>query len=151
MEYKEHQIEMLKKETGFDEIVIGCFLSNYEIKHVCPIATGGWCRDYVKCKCMEEGMMRKIKEQQEHNEKIGKEEKETPVKTILLLSLLIFIIMCCITVIAGIVDLVCYRVLTGLITWIDCKELVMRLVVYVVLSPLAAVVVYYRIKREKDK
>lgn len=150
MEYREQQIEMLKKETGFDEIVIGCFLSNYKTKHVCPIATGKWCRDYTKCRCMEEGIMRKIKEQQAHNEKIGKEERETPVKSILLLSVLIFIIMCCITVVAGIVELVCYRALTGLIAWIGSKELVMRLVVYAVISPLAAGFVYYRIRKEED-
>ena len=151
MEYREQLIEELKKETGFDEIVIGCFLSNYKIKHVCPIATGKWCRDYTKCKCMEEGIMRKIKEQQEHNKKIGKEEKETPVKTIVLLSVFIFIVLCCITVVAGIVELVYYRMLTGLIAWIGSKEVVLRLVVYAVISPLAAGVIYNRIKREKDE
>lgn len=150
MEHKEQQIEELKKETGFDEIVIGCFLSNYRERHVCPIATGGWCRDYVKCKCMEEGIIRKVKEQQEHNEKIGKEEKETPLKTILLLSILIFMILCCITEIAGIVELVYYRLLTGIIACIGSKKLIMRLVVYIVISPLAAGVVYHRIRKEKD-
>ena len=149
-EYREQQIQMLKKETGFDEIVIGCFLSNYREKHVCPIATGGWCRDYVKCKCMEEGIMRKIREQQAHNQNVGKEE-ETPVKSISLIALLIFIVLCCITVIAGIIELLCYSALTGVIAWIGNKELAMRLVVYVVISPMAAGLVYYRIRKENDK
>lgn len=149
MDYKEQQIEMIKKETGFDEITIGCFMSNYMVPHICPIATGGWCRDYVKCKCMEEGIMRKVKEQQEYNQSMGKEEG-TPVKSILLIALLIFIVLCCITVIAGIIEMLCYRALTGATAWIGCKDLVMRLVIYVVISLLAAGVVYYRIRRKGE-
>ena len=148
-EYKEQQIKIIKKETGFDEMVIGCFLSNYREKHVCPIATGGWCRDYVKCKCMEEGIMRKIKEQQAYNQNV-QEDKETPVKSILLIALLIFIVLCCVTVVAGIIEMLCYRALTGATVWIGCKDLVIRLVVYAVISPLAAGLVYYRIRKEKD-
>ena len=149
MKYKENKIEVLKKETGFDEIVIGCFLSNYKIKHVCPIATGKWCREYTKCKRMEEGIIRKIEEQQAHNQKLGEQKKKTPLKTILLIALLIFIVLCCITVIAWIVELLCYRAIAGLIVWIGGKELVMRLVVYAVISPLAAGVFYYITQGEK--
>ena len=143
-------IQEIEEQTKEEDYAEGCYKENYMVPHVCPIATGGWCRDYVKCKCMEEGIMRKINEQQDHNQNVGKEEKETAVKSILLIALLIFIVLCCITVIAGIVELLCYRVLTGLITWIGFKDLVMRLVVYAVISPLAAGVIYYRIKREKD-
>lgn len=52
MEHKEEQIQKLKEGISFDEIVIGCFNSNYRVKHVSPIVTSGWCRYYVKCKCM---------------------------------------------------------------------------------------------------
>ena len=79
--------------------------------------------------------------------KVGKEEKETPVKSILLIALLIFIILCCITVIAGIIELLCYRALTGQMAWIDCKGLVMRLLVYAVISLPAAGFVYYGIRK----
>lgn len=84
MAYRENQIELLRQETGFDEIVIGCFLSNYEERHVCPIATGGWCRDYVKCKCMQEGIERKIKAQQAHNEELAIKDNENRLLKIIL-------------------------------------------------------------------
>lgn len=45
----EEKVEELKKKTAFDEDVCGCFLSNYRQRHVCPVVTGGWCKDYVKC------------------------------------------------------------------------------------------------------
>lgn len=44
------EIEEKSKEEDYTE---GCFKANYMLPHVCPIATGGWCRDYVKCKNME--------------------------------------------------------------------------------------------------
>lgn len=49
------EIESLHKQTGFDADAIGCFLSNYKQPHVCPIATGHWCKDYVKCATLENG------------------------------------------------------------------------------------------------
>ena len=43
-------IESLRKETGFDEVVIGCFLSNYKIPYLCPVATPvGYCKEATKC------------------------------------------------------------------------------------------------------
>lgn len=137
MERREEQIRELEKETGFDEIVIGCFLSNYKLKHVCPIATGNWCRDYEKCKCMEEGMMRKIKVQQAHNQEAGEEEK-TPVKIILPIALLIFLILCNITVIIELVKLIIFGVREN-----RCMEVVILFVLYIIIALLAAGMFYY--------
>lgn len=48
-------IESLKQKTGFDEDVIGCFLSNYKILHLCPVAKPiGYCREFSKCKTLYE-------------------------------------------------------------------------------------------------
>lgn len=92
MAYRENQIELLRQETGFDEITVGCFLSNYGTRHVCPIATGGWCRDYVKCKCMEEGISRKIQMQQDHNEEMTRKDKENRMRGVVLAIVLGFLI-----------------------------------------------------------
>lgn len=35
-----------------EDYVEGCHKENYMKPHVCPIATGGWCKDYVRCKNM---------------------------------------------------------------------------------------------------
>ena len=145
MENRENQIESIKKETGFDEMVIGCFLSNYMVPHVCPIATGGWCRDYVKCKCVEEGLMRKIKEQQAHNEAVSKEEKKTPWKTFLLIAVLVFVILCIIMLLKEMIELI----ILGPIK-IDYTGVVMLLVLYAVISLLAAGwLVYYIVRMEE--
>lgn len=37
-----------------EDYVIGCHEENYMVPHVCPISTGGWCRDYVRCRNLEE-------------------------------------------------------------------------------------------------
>ena len=100
---KEQQIQEFKKETGFDEIVIGCFFSNYMVSHICPIATGGWCRDYVKCKCMQESIERKIKEQQAHNVELARKDKENRLKGVILSVILGFIGIMDLTMIALIV------------------------------------------------
>lgn len=36
-----------------EDYVEGCHEKNYMVPHVCPIATGKWCRDYVKCRNLE--------------------------------------------------------------------------------------------------
>jgi hypothetical protein len=46
-------IESVKKETGFSEDVVGCFVSNYRVFPICPRATNSWCRDYTKCQVIE--------------------------------------------------------------------------------------------------
>lgn len=48
-------IKMQQAETKEleDDYVAGCFKENYMVPHVCPVATGHWCRDYTKCKSME--------------------------------------------------------------------------------------------------
>ena len=38
------------KETENEDYVVGCYKENYMVPHVCPIGTGKWCKDYVKCK-----------------------------------------------------------------------------------------------------
>lgn len=50
----DERVEELQKETGFPEEVIGCYLSNYKVPHVCPIALGGYCKEYVRCRLLEE-------------------------------------------------------------------------------------------------
>ena len=37
-----------------EDYVEGCRKENYMVPHVCPVATGGWCKDYVKCRNLEE-------------------------------------------------------------------------------------------------
>lgn len=36
-----------------EDYVEGCHRENYMKAHVCPVATGKWCRDYVKCRSLE--------------------------------------------------------------------------------------------------
>ena len=36
-----------------EDYVAGCHKENYMKPHVCPVATGGWCKDYVKCRNLE--------------------------------------------------------------------------------------------------
>ena len=36
-----------------EDYVEGCHKENYMKPHVCPVATGNWCRDYVKCRSLE--------------------------------------------------------------------------------------------------
>ena len=50
---EEEVIYEISKKTGFDEITIGCYLSNYGNKHVCPPFNNGWCKCYEKCKVLE--------------------------------------------------------------------------------------------------
>ena len=37
-----------------EDHVEGCYRENYMKPHICPVATGKWCRDFVKCKNLEE-------------------------------------------------------------------------------------------------
>lgn len=39
-----------KEQT--EDYVAGCFKENYMVPHVCPVATGHWCKDYTRCKNM---------------------------------------------------------------------------------------------------
>ena len=41
------------EENTTEDYVEGCYKENYMVPHVCPVATGGWCKDYMKCKSME--------------------------------------------------------------------------------------------------
>ena len=51
---KEEMILDLCKKTGFDEIAVGCFLSNYGMpQHICPPFSNGWCKNYEKCRVLE--------------------------------------------------------------------------------------------------
>ena len=50
---KEELIFEISMKTGFDEITIGCFLSNYKVKHVCQPFSKGWCKCYEKCRVLE--------------------------------------------------------------------------------------------------
>ena len=50
----DERVEELQKETGFPEEVVGCYLSNYKVRHVCPIALGGWCKEFVRCRLLDE-------------------------------------------------------------------------------------------------
>lgn len=47
------QCAAVQQDTGFDKETIGCFLSNYKIPHVCPVAIGGWCKGYTTCQNLE--------------------------------------------------------------------------------------------------
>lgn len=50
----EERVEDLQKSTGLDEDVVGCYVSNYKERHICPVATGGWCKDFTKCRTLEQ-------------------------------------------------------------------------------------------------
>ena len=103
---REEQIQELVRINGFDEIVVGCFLSNYKRSHVCPIATGGWCRDYTKCKCMEEGINSRIKEQQAHNETVIEDDIKLISKTTCILGIAFILMLIDVALIYYLVGLV---------------------------------------------
>ena len=52
MEEERQEIQEQTK-TKQEDYVVGCHNENYMVSHICPVATGGWCRDYVKCRSME--------------------------------------------------------------------------------------------------
>jgi len=41
------------QQSKEEDYVEGCFKENYMVPHVCPVATGKWCRDYVKCRSLD--------------------------------------------------------------------------------------------------
>ena len=45
-------VQMQQSETKVEkeDYVAGCYKENYMKPHVCPVATGSWCKDYVKCR-----------------------------------------------------------------------------------------------------
>lgn len=47
------QMQQAKQETEKEDYAAGCHKENYMKPHVCPVATGGWCRDFVKCRNLE--------------------------------------------------------------------------------------------------
>lgn len=46
-------IQEIEEQAKEEDYVEGCFKENYMKPRICPVATGGWCRDYVKCKGKE--------------------------------------------------------------------------------------------------
>lgn len=38
------------KKTKEEDYSIGCCKENYKVYPICPLATGKWCKDAVKCK-----------------------------------------------------------------------------------------------------
>lgn len=46
------QVKQAKQETEKEDYAAGCYKENYMVPNVCPVATGNWCRDYVKCKSL---------------------------------------------------------------------------------------------------
>lgn len=62
----EEKVKDIQQQTGFDEDVIGCFLSNYKIPHVCPVGTGKWCKGYTACQNLAKGMISNGKTNQEN-------------------------------------------------------------------------------------
>ena len=53
----DNQNEAKEKEDENDndneDYVIGCHRENYMKPNICPVATGSWCRDYVKCRSLD--------------------------------------------------------------------------------------------------
>ena len=50
---EEDVINELKDRTGFDEISIGCYMSNYDKKYICTATDNGYCKDLSKCRVLE--------------------------------------------------------------------------------------------------
>ncbi len=46
--------EINVQQSKEEDWVEGCHKENYMVPHICPVATGGWCKDYTKCKQLEE-------------------------------------------------------------------------------------------------
>lgn len=46
-------IQEIKEQTKEEDYVVGCHNDNYIVPHICPVATGNWCRDYVKRRNLE--------------------------------------------------------------------------------------------------
>ena len=45
--------DMQQEQQTEENYVEGCHEENYMVPHVCPVATGGWCKDYVKCRSID--------------------------------------------------------------------------------------------------
>ena len=50
--HEEEKIKSLCKRTGFDEITVGCFLSNFGVKNVCAGVSKNSCKDLEKCRVL---------------------------------------------------------------------------------------------------
>ena len=46
----EKELKFYKEKTGFDEVIIGCFLSNFGDKNVCK---GNNCLRYYRCSTLD--------------------------------------------------------------------------------------------------
>ena len=46
-------VEELQSKSAYSDDVCGCFLGNYQKQNVCPVGTGGWCKDLVKCRSLQ--------------------------------------------------------------------------------------------------
>ena len=51
---KEENTQQEQNPQPEEDYIVGCHKENYLVPHVCPVATGGWCRDYVKCRNLED-------------------------------------------------------------------------------------------------
>lgn len=49
------------QQSTEEDYTKGCFKENYLVPHVCPVATGDWCKDYTKCKSLEENQIGNFK------------------------------------------------------------------------------------------
>lgn len=43
-----------KKKTGFDEVIVGCCLSNYKDRNICSRFTNSGCRNSEHCKAIRD-------------------------------------------------------------------------------------------------
>lgn len=55
---KEENKQQDQKTQPEEDYVAGCHKENYMVPHVCPVATGKWCRDYVKCRSLDNDLAR---------------------------------------------------------------------------------------------
>ena len=49
--------DMQQEQQTEENYVEGCHEENYMVPHVCPVATGGWCKDYVKCRSIDNDLV----------------------------------------------------------------------------------------------
>lgn len=50
----EIMVNFFKERTCFDEVVIGCYLSNYGNRHICSGCQSCGCKSLKKCEAMKE-------------------------------------------------------------------------------------------------
>ena len=52
----DNQNEVKEKENDNEDYIVGCHRENYLVPNICPVATGNWCRDYVKCRGLDKDL-----------------------------------------------------------------------------------------------